>query len=227
MIGLIVAEKEEVGNLIKSLKAKIIEFNGIRYYLANINNKHAIICFSGMGKANAAAATMNMVTNFNVDQIFNIGLCGSCNSKIAPGTVIVADNCQYSDVDLTSLDYPLNQIPGELISYSIKSDYVNYLKTIVTSPTVGTIATGDTFITMSNIEAFPNLATKDIVGFDMEACAIAQVCHKTKTDFLCMKIVSDNLLFDTNSKELYRANLKDLPKQIESICKTVLEYYSK
>lgn len=227
MIGLIAAEKEEVGNLVKSLKAKILEFNGIRYYIGNINDKHVVLCFCGMGKANAAAVAMNMVVNFGVDKIFNIGLCGSCHKDVAPGTVLVADNCQYNDVDLTSLDYPLNQIPNELISYSIKPEYVNFLRTTVSSPIVGTIASGDTFITLSNIEAFPHLADKKIVGFDMEACAIAQICYKTKTDFLCMKIVSDNLLFDTDSKNLYRANLKDLPKQIEGICKIVLEYYSK
>lgn len=227
MVGLIIAERDEAKNLIKSLKAKILEFNGIRYYVGSINDKQVVMCFSGMGKANAASAAMNMITNFNVKLIFNIGLCGSCKQGIAPGSVLVADNIQYYDVDLTSLDYPLNQIPGELVKFSVKQNYVDFLKSINIGSIVGTIATGDTFVTIANIEAFPTLAQKEIVGFEMEACAIAQICYKTKTDFACVKIVSDNLLFDSDSKKLYRDNLKDLPKQIESIAKKVLEYYSK
>lgn len=227
MIGLIAAEKEEVGNLVKTLKAKILEFNGIRYYIGSIGDKQVVLCFSGMGKTNAASTAMNMVINFGVDKIFNIGFCGSCKANIAPGTILIADNIEYYDVDLTCLDYPLNQIPQEPINYQIKQQYIDHLKSIIDKPIVGTVASGDSFVSIKNIEAFPSLGKKEIVGFEMEACAIAQVCHKTKTDFLCVKVVSDNLLFDTDSKNLYRTNLKEMPKQIEVISKKILEYYSK
>lgn len=227
MIGLIVAEKEEVGNLVKSLKSKIIEFNGIRYYIGNIANKQVILCFCGIGKANAAATAMNMITNFGVDQIFNIGLCGSCKTTIKPGMLLIADNCEYCDVDVTPLDYALNQIPNEPSKFSIKSSYVNFLKSLDSDSTIGTIATSDSFVTIQNIELFPSLANKDVIGFDMEACAIAQVCHKTKTDFLCAKVVSDNLAMDANSKKQYHTNYQMLSKKIEGITKKVLEYYSK
>ena len=37
---------------------------------------------------------------------------------------------------------------------------------------------------MKNIECFPSIGKKEVIGFEMEACSIAQVCYKTKTDFL-------------------------------------------
>lgn len=227
MIGLIAAEKEEVGGLIKTLKAKIIEFNGIRYYIGTLDDRQVILCFSGVGKANAAAVAMNMIINFGVDKIFNIGFCGSCKSNIVPGTILIADACQYNDVDLTPLDYPLNQIPEELTEFAIKDKYVSQLKAMFKDAVVGTVATGDTFITIQNIEMFPTVANKNIVSFDMEACAIAQICKKTKTDFFCVKVVSDNLTLDADSKKKYRTNLKDLAKQIEDISFRVLDYFSK
>lgn len=227
MIGLILAEKAESNNLVKTIKAKVIEFNGIRYYIGNINNKQAIVCFSGIGKTNAAMTAMNMIINFQVDKIFNIGLAGSCRAGIKPGTVLVADSLEYDDVDMTAFNYQLNQLTDEPIKFDVKKEYVDFLKSTAKDCVVGTIATGDVVVSLQNVEAYPSLGNKEIVGFDMEACAIAQVCHHTHTDFMCMKLVSDNLTYDANSRGQYDTNFKTLAKHIESICIKVLEYYSK
>lgn len=227
MIGLIAAEKAETNNLVKSIKAKIIEFNGVRYYIGNINDKQVVVCFCGIGKTNAAMTAMNMIINFGVDKIFNIGLAGACKKDIKPGSILIADGLEYSDVDLTAFNYQLNQLPDEPIRYDVKKEYVDFLKSVVKNPVVGTIASSDSIISINNIEAFPSLGNKDVVGFDMEGAAIAQVCNKTHTDFLCVKIVSDNLSHGSDNHEQYNTNYKTLSKQIESICLKVLEYYSK
>lgn len=227
MIGLIAAEKAETNNLIKVIKAKIIEFNGVRYYIGNIKDQQVVVCFCGIGKTNAALTAMNMIINFSVDKIFNIGLAGACKTDIVPGTKIIADSLEYNDIDLTAFNYQLNQLPDEPLRYEIKQQYIDYLKTIIKEPKVGTIASGDSVITIKNVEAFPSLGSKEVLAFDMEATAIAHVCHKTNTDFFCVKIVSDNLTFGENSKSQYDTNYKTLSKQIEDICLKVLEYYSK
>lgn len=227
MIGLIAAEKSETGNLVKTIQAKIIEFNGVRYYIGNINGKQVVACFCGVGKANAAMTATNMIINFGVDKIFNIGLCGSCKTTITPGSIIIADSLQYSDVDLTAFNYQLNQLPEEPLRYDVKKEYINYLKTLIDNPIIGTVATADSIVSLNNIELFPALADKDIVGFDMEATSIAQVCRHSNIDFLCTKLVSDNITFDNNSRNQYDTNFKSLAKKIESICLKVLEYYSK
>lgn len=227
MIGLIAAEKIETSNLIKTIKAKVIEFNGIRYYIGNINDKQIIVCFSGVGKANAAMAAMNMIINFGVTKIFNIGLCGACKTNIIPGSILIADSVEYDDVDMTAFDYKLNQLTDEPTKIEVKNEYINYLKTIINNPIIGTITTGDSIISLHNIEAYPTVADKEVVGFDMEAMAIAQVCNKTKVDFFCVKIVSDNISLNSDNNEQYHTNYKLQAKQIEKICLKVLEYYSK
>jgi len=227
MIGIICAEKSETANLTKLLKTKIIEFNGFRFYIGNINNKQVVICFSGVGKVNAAAACMNMIINFNPEKILNIGLCGSCRADVTPGSVIIADNLEYSDVDVTPLNYPLNQIPEEQIRISVKDDDIGNLKSVIDNPIVGTICSGDTFVSLNNVESFPSLAHKDVAGFEMEAMALACVCHKTKTDFICVKVVSDNMMFGASSNEQYKTNYKDLTKKIEHIAYKILDLYTK
>ncbi|MCQ2956655.1 MAG: 5'-methylthioadenosine/S-adenosylhomocysteine nucleosidase [Mycoplasmoidaceae bacterium] len=227
MIGLIAAEKSETGNLVKAIQAKIIEFNGVRYYIGNINGKQVVACFCGIGKTNAAMTATNMIINFGVDKIFNIGLCGSCKTTIKPGSTIIADNLQYSDVDLTAFNYQLNQLPEEPLRYEVKREYINYLKSIIDESIVGTVATADAVISINNIELFPALVDKDILGYDMEATAIAQVCKHANVDFLAVKLVSDNITFDTNTHGQYNTNYKSLAKKIEGISLKVLEYYSK
>lgn len=227
MIGLIAAEKDETANLVKTIKAKIIEFNGIRYYIGNIKEKQIVVCFCGIGKTNAAMAAMNMVVNFGVNQIFNIGLAGACKPSINPGSTIIASGLEYCDVDLTAFNYQLNQLPDEPTIYSIKREYIDYLKSIIDNPIIGTVASSDSIISLNNIEGFPSLGKKEVVAFDMEAAAIAQVCNKTKTDFICVKLVSDNVSFDDTNRKQYDINYKSLAKRIESISIKVLEYYSK
>jgi len=226
MIGLIVAEKQEVGSLIKTIQAKIIEFNGVRYYVGDVKGHQVVVCFSGVGKVNAAMAATNMIINFGVDKIFNIGLCGSCKTSIKPGDCLIASAIEYSDVDLTAFEYPLNQIPEEPTRFDIKQTYIDYLKTIIENAHVGVIASADSVISINNVEAFPSLVNQEVVGFDMEAVAIAQVCNKTKTDFLCVKVVSDNLTLDATSKSQYDVSLKTLGRKIEGITIKVLEFYS-
>jgi len=226
MIGLIVAEKQEVGSLIKTIQAKIIEFNGVRYYIGEIKGHQIVVCFSGVGKVNAAIAATNMIINFGVDKIFNIGLCGACKANIKPGDFLIASSIEYSDVDLTAFDYPLNQIPEEPTRFDIKQTYIDNLKTLIPQAHVGVIASADSVITIKNVEAFPTLVNQEVVGFDMEAVALAQVCNKTKTDFLCVKVVSDNLTLDTSSKSQYDTSFKTLGRQIEAVTIKVLEFYS-
>lgn len=225
MIGLIAAEKEETGNLIKIIKAKILELNGVRYYIGSLNDKQIVVCFSGIGKTNAAATAMNMIINFGVKVIFNIGLCGTCKQNIKPGSIIIVNDLTYSDVDLTALNYPLNQLPEEPASYPIKGEYVEFLKTVIKDPIIGAIASSDSIITINNVEAFPSLVDKNIVGFDMEAAAIAQVCNKTHVDMFCVKLVSDNLSFDASTKDQYNTNYKALAAKICDISAKVLEFY--
>ena len=227
MIGIIAAEKDEVGNLLIKINAKIIEFNNICFHIGSLNNMQIIICFCGIGKANAAAATMNMIINFHPTKIINIGMCGSCKSDILINDLLIIESLGYCDVDLTSLNYPLNQLPNEKSEYFIKQSNVLILKKLFNNAKIGSLATADSFISIKNIEQFPTIVQKKIIGFDMEATAIAQICDKTNIDFICLKIVSDNLCTSQHSNvNQYRTNFNIFAKHICQASISILEYFS-
>jgi 5'-methylthioadenosine/S-adenosylhomocysteine nucleosidase len=227
MIGLIAAEKEEVGNLLKEINARIIEFNNFCFYIGSINDKQIIICFSGVGKANAAAATMNMIINFQPTIIINIGMCGSHKPNISVDDLLIVDSLMYCDVDLTTLNYPANQLPNEKKIYPINQSNILLLKRLFNNAKIGALATSDSFINAKNIEQFPAIIQEKILGFDMEATAIAQICNKTNVNFICLKIISDNLCTpQTNHLNQYRNNFHVFANHICQISIKILKYYS-
>ena len=219
MLGIIISEREESGDLLQNLNTKIIEFNKIRFFLAYFNNVVVVICFSGVGKANAAAATMSMIDNFNPQVIFNIGLCGSSRPNVKVNNIIIANKVCYADVDLEAFGYKKNILPNEKMYYEPCKKYVDKIKTILQdiNPLIGTIATSDSIITTNNYENFPLLTDSSVLGFDMELMAIAQICHKTQVDFFAIKCVSDNLTLQKKSHSQYDESMNSLPKQIAQI----------
>lgn len=219
MLGIIIAEREESGNLLKQLNTKIVEFNKIRFFLANFNNVMVVVCFSGVGKANAAAATMSMIDNFNPKVIFNIGFCGSSRPNVKLNDIIIVDKVEYADVDLEAFGYKKNVLPNEKMTYEASKSYVEKVKKILQdqNPLCGSIATSDSVISIANYENFLSLTNARILGFDMELMAIAQICHKTQVDFFAIKYVSDNLTLPKTSNSQYDESLDVLPNKIAQI----------
>lgn len=225
MLGIIIAEREEAGELLQNLNTKIIEFNKIRFFVTNFNNVSVVICFSGVGKVNASAATMSMIDNFNPKVIFNIGACGSSRPSVKINDIIVVDKVSYADVDLEAFGYKKNILPNEKMFYEANKKYVDKLMNILkdNKPICGCIATSDSIITQANYEHFPTLTDATFFGFDMELMAIAQICHKTQTDFFAIKLVSDNLTLQKKVHLQYDESMDNLPNETVQIVIKVIK----
>ena len=225
MLGIIIAEREETDKLLQNLNTKIIEYNKIRFFFANFDNVLVVICFSGVGKANAAAAAMSMIDNFNPRVIFNIGACGSSRPNIKINDIIVVNKVGYADVDLEAFGYKKNLLPNEKMFYEANKKYVDKVMNILkdNKPVCGCVATSDSIITQTNYEHFPALTDATFLGFDMELMAIAQICYKTQTDFFAIKCVSDNLTLQKKLHLQYDESLTNLPNKIDQIVIKVIK----
>ena len=226
MIGIIIADFDEIclSDLKKNIKFKKVKINGFSFFLLDINQKKISLCISGIGKVNAAAATTTMITNFKINVIFNLGLCGTNKTTIKITTPIIVKSVKYFDVDLTGFNYKKNQIPNEKMKICIKKKYIKNIFNLLIKngekPIVGTIASGDAIITKKNINFYSKIEN-EIVGIDMELMAIAQICRKNKIDFFSLKFVSDFIL--ANKTYLtYQKSLKKMPKKITNFLLTFL-----
>ena len=127
MLGIVLALDYEIDNVIFD-NLQFETLNNQKFYF----NDEVVITFLGVGKVNATIAITNLMNNFNIDQILNIGSCGSANSNILIKDVILVNKTQYGDVDV-SIDkkYQINQIPYEPKTFSTSQKFNNKIVKIL------------------------------------------------------------------------------------------------
>lgn len=130
-----------------------------------------ILIQTGVGKANAAAATQYVADHFDAARIINMGTVGCLNTQIAIGEVRAIDGCRFFDVDVSAFGYKVGQI--------FECDLVDYPLHIGLALSTAKVVSGDKFISNQELlaaalKSFP----ADFV--DMELAAIAHVLHRNQ-----------------------------------------------
>ena len=170
-------------------------------------NVGIIVC--GIGKANAAAETERVINEFHPDIIVSFGFAGGISGHgLRPGELVIAQNVLYHDVWCGEPNKP-GQVQG--MPPKFKCEKYDALTAAVkrelgiTVGFYGDVATGDAFITDdSKIKEM----SRDIIAVDMEAAAIAQICHKHGVKFAAYKLISD-MIGDEEQLSDYTKATKD------------------
>lgn len=188
--GLIIADPNEMHNSELELKKELRtdKFNSFHYDWEGIE---IIVIESGIGLVNAAMMTQYLIDKFEVTKILNYGAVGGTN-KVNLFDVIIPNRFYFHDVETPW--YPRGQTPGEqefYINTFNNKDKVN-------------IASGNSFVYQE--QHLKNIKSElDVDLFDMEACAIAQVCSKNKIPFFSVKGISD-IIDDTDASSKKNIN---------------------
>lgn len=211
MVGIIVALEEEIHGFKDHLKnCYIKEINNKKFYVFDILQELVCLSFSGVGKVNAASTALNMIISFNVDTIFSIGTAGTAKKELNALDIVIASGFIYNDVDLTAFGYKKHQIPNKPQIFQFDQKYINFAETVVANYTnkinIGVITTSESFIDKNNAEKFPNILNPEVIVFDMESTAIAQICYDNEVNFSCIKIISDNIYNDVANSEQWEKN---------------------
>lgn len=197
-IGIIGAMEPEVAHLISSLTtAKSETIAGIEFVAGQLNGKQVIITRSGIGKVAASVATTLLIEKYAPDAIVNTGSAGGFVDSLAIGDIVVSNEVRYHDVDVTAFGYEVGQMAQQPAAFipdeKLKTAAMKAIADIGEVNAVeGLICTGDSFIcdparTEEMVKNFPNIA-----ACEMEAAAIAQVCHQFKMPFVIIRSLSDN-----------------------------------
>lgn len=175
MIGIIIADKFEIHNFPWKLK----EEKNINQFSFKVFENNIVVVNSGIGIANAAAATQELISSFNVEKLFNYGAVGG-NDKVNVYDLITPKHIFYHDVFTPW--YKRGQTPGE------KEFYSNSLNNLMTN----NLGSGSSFLADSkSIEEVSKELNVDI--FDMETAAIAQIADKNNIPLGVIKCVSDSI----------------------------------
>jgi len=196
-IGIIAAEDKEI-SAIKNKMNNIEEESiyGLIFYKGNINNTKYIIVKSGVGKVNAARTTQLLVDKFSIKAIINIGSAGGLNDNLKIGDIVIGEKLVQHDFDATVFGREKGYIPDTGKFFESHKFLISKLENVAQkfedkfNVCLGTIATGDTFLTDVNKKESIKLDfNADCV--EMEGAAIAQVCTLNNIPFIVIRGISD------------------------------------
>ena len=197
MYAIIGAMDQEIEAILKMMDGvQIYQFNNQPFYQGLINNKIIILVKSGIGKVASAMTTTQLLSNFSVEAIINIGTCGGIESKVEPLDLIIGQELVYGDVDLIAFKYPYGQMAGQPATFKSDPNLVGKIrdisKKVGLNAKLGNLMSSDAFITDKKIiNERIKLIDLPVIGVDMESASIAQVATAFKKPFVVLRVVSD------------------------------------
>lgn len=184
MLGIIVALEKEVENLINLSENTTTEIiSGKKFYKCVFFDRKVVIAISNVGKVASAMTCQLLIDKFKPNKILNFGSVGGIKEKVSPLKLYAVDKCCQYDFDLSAID----DCP---IAYNQNyNDVFINLDVIDSDLERVTLATSDKFTHQKEqIEIINSLGASI---YDMEGCAIAQVCKSNSIPLYMIKGVTD------------------------------------
>jgi adenosylhomocysteine nucleosidase len=128
--------------------------------------------------------------------VINTGSAGGFHVELNVGDIVISQSVCHHDVDVTPFGYELGQVPGMPACFVPDAKLVEAAQASIEElgevvHMHGMIATGDRFMhnpedVDSTRKAFPQM-----IACEMEAAAVAQVCHTFGKPFVIIRSLSD------------------------------------
>ena len=196
MIGIIGAMQTEVELLISKIQSPETKtISGIDFVSGKLCDKDVVVAKCGIGKVFAALCAQTMILEFGVKLLINTGVAGAISNELDIGDVAISDYVVQHDMDTTAIGDPIGLISGINVvkiaaDDNISSALCRAAEKCGAKYLVGTVASGDTFI--SSRERKNTIGTTfDAVVCEMEGAAIGQVCYVNDIPFCVIRAVSD------------------------------------
>lgn len=214
-IGIMGAMPEEIES-IKSLMTEVTshQLGGRTYHQGKINQLDIVLVFSRWGKVASAITTTTLITHFGIDRLIFTGVAGATSSSLNIGDIVIADKLYQHDMDArplmpryeipltdttffhadnklvekaaTAANKTLSQLKEKISSQLLTQFDIEHPKAVI-----GTIATGDQFIS-NNTQTNSIIAEQpETLAVEMEGAAVAQVCQEHTIPFTIIRTISD------------------------------------
>ncbi|ELK45533.1 5'-methylthioadenosine/S-adenosylhomocysteine nucleosidase [Bacillus sp. SB49] len=195
-IGIIGAMDEEIERLQSEMEVTAEkEVAGSKYIEGTLYDVPVVLLLSGIGKVNAAVSATILHEQYEIDAVINTGSAGGFAKELEVGDVVVSTSVTHHDVDVTAFDYAYGQVPGMPAMFDADEQLMEKAMEAIAKTDAraakGIIATGDSFMQDPVRVDFVRGKFPDMIAAEMEAAAIAQVCHKYGTPFVVIRALSD------------------------------------
>ncbi|WP_083562899.1 5'-methylthioadenosine/S-adenosylhomocysteine nucleosidase [Boudabousia liubingyangii] len=147
-----------------------------------------LVVRTGIGLANAAAATALALNLTNAPLVISSGSAGGLGKDVEVGDVIVSTFSRYGQVDATAFGYELGQVPGQPVKFASPEELVSRAEEA--GAIAGQVISNDVFVMSDTVETFRERFPKALAT-DMETAAAAQISQAMGADFLAIRGISD------------------------------------
>jgi adenosylhomocysteine nucleosidase len=152
------------------------------------------VLYTGLGKVNAALSLMRALRDYRsagqaLPLVMNFGTAGS--HLLPAGNLVACQQFVQRDMDVSGIGYPLGVTPFEDIPAQLE------FPAVFEGLPAALCGSGDSFQT--------GVAKLHCEVIDMEAYALAKVCHLERARFACAKYVTDGA--DTAAATAWQRNL--------------------
>ncbi|MEC1715679.1 5'-methylthioadenosine/S-adenosylhomocysteine nucleosidase [Schinkia azotoformans] len=196
-IGIIGAMDEEVAILKEKIQNREdLTIGKSEFSIGKINNIDVVLLKSGIGKVNAAVGTTLLLDHFKPDYVLNTGSAGGYHTELNVGDIVISTDVRHHDVDVTVFGYEYGQVPQMPPGFTPDVRLIEKAEKAAAGITdikvaKGLIVTGDSFMDDPVRVDFVRGKFTDVYAVEMEAAAIAQVCHLFNVPFVIIRALSD------------------------------------
>ncbi|MFI4955654.1 MAG: 5'-methylthioadenosine/S-adenosylhomocysteine nucleosidase [Gammaproteobacteria bacterium] len=196
MIGIIAAMQEETAFLQQQMTdITLTSIAGNEFLQGKIRGHNVVLVQAGIGKVNAAIGTALLIDRFKARCVINTGSAGGLNEALNIGDVVISIEVRHHDVDVTVFGYEHGQIPklpaAFLPNHQLVDAATRAAHKMDMHVTQGLIVSGDSFVNEPAYIARIHEKFKNVHAVEMEAAAVAQVCHQFDVPFVVIRALSD------------------------------------
>lgn len=195
-VGIIGAMEQEVALLRERItQRQTLSRAGCEIYSGQLDGVDVALLKSGIGKVSAALGTTLLLEHSEPDVVINTGSAGGLAATLNVGDIVVSDEVRYHDADVTAFGYQPGQMAGCPAAFPADARLISLAEQTIAALRLnavrGPIVSGDAFINGAEPLARIRRTFPQAIAVEMEAAAIAHVCHQFGVPFVVVRAISD------------------------------------
>lgn len=217
-IGIIAALHDEIAVLLEQMDdgATTHCIGQRNYHVGMLHGRRCVVVLARIGKVAAAATTVTLIREFDVQEVVFTGVAGAVSAKVRVGDVIVATQLLQHDLDASPI-FPTYEVPllersrfnadldlSERLLSGARAYIEQGFRNDVSAATqdgfglhapavhAGLIISGDQFVNDSTRVRHLRQALPDALCVEMEGAAVAQICYEYGIPFAVFRTISDS-----------------------------------
>ncbi|WP_165460373.1 5'-methylthioadenosine/S-adenosylhomocysteine nucleosidase [Atlantibacter sp.] len=224
--GIIGAMEEEVTLLRDKIENRqTLNMAGCEIYTGTLNGTEVALLKSGIGKVAAAMGATLLLEHCKPDVIINTGSAGGLAPTLKVGDIVVSEDVRYHDADVTAFGYEYGQLPGCPAGFKADEKLIAAAEACIEKLNLnavrGLVVSGDAFINGAENLAKIRQHFPNAIAVEMEATAVAHVCHNFGVPFVVVRAISD--VADKESHLSFDEFLAVAAKQSSLMVETLLQ----